>query len=465
MEELRNLVYLIISDAEIITLDKNRRVIHNGSVVVENDRIVDLGQAGEIKSKYGLGGKVIDARGKVVAPGLINCHTHMFQSLLRGPGDDMELIGWLKNMLWPASKNLTPEHVAAGAALGCLEMIKTGVTCVIDHHHLCTSETSVDNIVKIMERAGLRGFVARGLKARQKRADMWNVPQHVFEYSLDEEIRLTEKLIRKWNNSVDGRVKVAPGPNSIFSTGPDILKASKEFSEKYELPMHIHIAESPSEVQSTQEDYGMREVEYLSHLGALNKRTQIVHGIWLSNREIALMSGASANHIHCPVSNMYLASGVAHIPEMLTAKINVALGTDGPASNNSHNMFEVLKMAALLHKVSSLNPAIIKADQVFEMATLGGARAVGLENEIGSLEKGKKADIMILDMKRNNSYPVHRTVSSIVYCSSDSNVDSLIVDGKIIMENRKVLTLDEDAVLGKAAEAAEELSLKACFKS
>jgi 5-methylthioadenosine/S-adenosylhomocysteine deaminase len=222
--------------------------------------------------------------------------------------------------------------------------------------------------------------------------------------------------------------------------------------------MHIHIAESPSEVASSLEDYGMREVEFLDHIGVLDARTHVVHGIWLSKGEIDLMGRTGAHHIHCPVSNMILASGVADVPRLLKGGVNVALGTDGPASNNSHDMFEVLKLTALLQKVSTLIPTIITSSQVLELATLGGAKALDREKELGSIEVGKKADLVIVNMKKPQTFPVYRVTSSLVYTARESNVETVIVDGKIVMENRRMINIDEEAVLTEAGEVGKELA-------
>jgi 5-methylthioadenosine/S-adenosylhomocysteine deaminase len=315
---------LALEGGTVVTMDGQRRIIDNGSVVVEADRIVDVGDKLEVRSRRKLD-EVIDCTGKVVIPGLINAHTHMFQNMLRGLGDDMELIGWLKNMLYPAAAVLTPDHVRVGARLGSIEMVKTGVTTVLDNHHVKTSETAVDHVAEACVKTGLRAFIARGMKRRTKRSQMWRVPDHIFEFELEEDVAITERLLRRWREKGNGLVEVSPGPTSIFSTGPELLKEAKRISRQYKVPMHIHIAESPSEVASSLEDYGMREVEFLDHIGVLDSRTHIVHGIWLSKGEIDLMGRTGAHHIHCPVSNMILASGVADVPRLLKGGVNVAL--------------------------------------------------------------------------------------------------------------------------------------------
>ncbi|MEM3521627.1 MAG: amidohydrolase, partial [Candidatus Bathyarchaeia archaeon] len=426
---------IIIKNGIIITLDKNRRILRNGSVVIEGNKIVEVLKGNEFTSKHFSADIEIDAKGKIVMPGLINTHTHMFQDLLRGPGDDMELIGWLSKMLYPVAKELSVKDVQAGAYLGCIEMIKTGTTCVLDNHHINTSEEAIDSVIKAMKETGIRGIVARGIKEKTKRCEILKTPDYLFQFTPEEEIKLTEKLMKKWNKDPEGRVKVCPGPTAIFNCSPNLFLECKRLSDKYKVPIHTHIAESPEEVKSTLEDYGKREVEFLDDLSVLNERFHVVHGIWINEKEIKLMAIAKAHHIHCPVSNMYLASGVAPIQKLIKNGVNVALATDGPASNNNQDMFSVMKFTALLQKVSNLDPLSITAEQVLEMATINGAKALGLENEIGSIEPGKKADIIMIDLKKPHLAPIHKPISSIVYSAFGSDVETVIIDGKIIMEN------------------------------
>lgn len=451
------MVSITLEGGTVITMDPARRVLRDASVVTESGRIVDLGSTMEVRSRQKID-DVINCSGKIIMPGMINAHTHMFQSLLRGLGDDMELVTWLRRLLFPACKKLTDEQVRVGAALGSLEMAKTGVTTVIDNHHVRTSEKAVDGVAGAVLRTGLRGFIARGMKTMTKREEKLGVPKEFVEFDLQEDIAITERLIQRWRDKGEGRVSICPGPTSIHASGPDMLREVARISQRYSVPVHIHIAESNSLVQTTIEDYGVREVEVLHETGVLGGRCQVVHGIWLSEEEIQLLNRAGAHHVHCPVSNMYVASGVAQVPKMLSVGVNIALGTDGPAANNSHDMFSVLKFAVLLQKVTTLNPTIITSSQVLEMATMGGARALGLQEELGSIEVGKKADLVVVNLKRINSYPVYNEVSSLVYCASESNVESVMVDGKLVMHERKMVNVDEDQVLSEAGEVGRELA-------
>jgi 5-methylthioadenosine/S-adenosylhomocysteine deaminase len=456
---------IIIKNGTIITLDKNRRILRNGFIAIEENKIIEVSTSNKLASKNISADIEIDAKGKIVLPGLINAHTHMFQDLLRGLGDDMELMEWLSKMLYPVAKELSVNDILAGAYLGCIEMIKTGTTCVLDNHHINTSEEAIDSVIKAMKETGIRGIVARGIKEKTKRSEIWKIPDYVFQFTPEEEVKLTEKLMKKWNNDPDGMVKVCPGPTVIFNCSPKLFLECKRLSDEYKVPIHTHIAESPEEVKSTLEDYGKREVEFLDDIGVLNERFHVVHGVWLNEREIKLMAIAGAHHIHCPVSNMYLASGVAPIKKLIENGVNVALATDGPASNNNQDIFSVMKTTALLQKVSTLDPTSITCEQVLEMATLGGAKALGLENEIGSIEPGKKADIIIVDLKKPHSAPIHKPISSIVYSALGSDVETVIIDGKVVMENYEIKTINEEKVIKDAENAAKNLAMKIGFKS
>jgi 5-methylthioadenosine/S-adenosylhomocysteine deaminase len=451
------MVDLTVLHATVITLDKQRRVIEDGGIAVEGRTIVEVAESDEIISKYGEGRDSIDASGMLAIPGLINAHTHMFQDLLRGLGDDMELMGWLRHMLYPVSQALTDEDVYAGALLGCAEMIKTGTTFVVDNHHINTSEGAISNVARAIEETGIKGMIARGMKIKTKRCEKWGLPDYLFQYDFDEEVKLAEKLIKRWHGAASGRIQVCPAPVAIYSTGPELLMEAKRISDKFEVPIHTHIAESPAEVESTLEDYGKREVELLNEIGVLCPRFHVVHAIWLDDREIGMLAEKGANVVHCPVSNMIIASGVAKVPKMLKSGINVALATDGPASNHNQDMMGVLKTTALLHKVATLDPLAIRCENVLEMATLGGARALGLEHEIGSLEAGKKADITLIDLRKPHIAPVHRAISALVYCAMGSDVDTVIIDGKVVMRGRKLLTIDEEEAMSKAEGVADEL--------
>lgn len=444
----------------IITVDGTFSCIKDGAVAICDGVIVDVGKSDELVPKHNGADFVIDAKQQPVLPGLINMHTHMFQAMLRGLGDDMALVRWIGDMLYRIAPRLDQHGVKAAADLSCVEMIRTGVTTVVDHHDMKTDERCVEAVASSIRDSGLRGFVCRGLQTKTKRSEAWKIPTSNYVYSEVEDVQITEKLVKSWKEKGNGRVTVCPGPSAIFECTPQLLHESHRISTENSVPFHIHIAETMDEVNSTIEDYGCREVELLSRLGVLDERTHIVHAVWLNDNEIELVGKARASVVHCPVSNMYLASGVAPITQMINRSVNVALGTDGPASNNSHDMFEVMKFAALLCKVTTRNPASISAKDIIQMATMGGAKSLKLDHQIGSIEEGKRGDIIVVDLRRPHSVPIHNPVSSIVYCSNHNSVQTVIADGHPVMLNGILNNIDELAIISEVERYAEQLEPK-----
>ena len=445
-----------LTHVTLLTLDPARRIIPDGSLIFRDDRIEAVGERAELAGRVALCQQTIDGRGMVALPGFVNAHTHSFQSLLRGLAEGQDLLGFLRHVVYPVTAVITPEEIWLGAALSVLEAIKSGTTCLIDNHSGDTGLLATDGIAQVFAESGLRGLIARGWRLSTPRARQWRVPEHVFQFSLAEEIEITRDLIEKWRREADGRVQVCPAPLTLFLAGPDELRAAKALADEYGAPIHVHVAEARSEVEATLEDYGCREVEHLDRVGVLDRRFHVVHGVWLDARELDLLAERGGHVVHCPTSNMSLASGVAPVPEMLARGVNVALASDG-LGNHNHDMFSVMKAAPLLHRVHTLQSDVLSAEQVLEMATLGGARALGLENEIGSLEPGKKADVILLDLHKPHLVPIYDLPTAIVHGANAADVDTVIVDGQVIMEGRRMKTLDEAAIMLAVEATGPEL--------
>ena len=448
------MVDILIRNATVITLNSFREIIRDGGIAVEGGRIVAVGPSAEIESGY-RADETIDGKGMVAIPGLINAHTHIYQDLLRGLGDDMALMEWLGKMLFPNNAAVTPEDAYVGTLLGCIEMLKTGTTCVIDNHHANTTERSIDGVVKAIGESGMRGMVARGMK--EPRPHPMDEVRKELTSTAEEDIEITRRLMDRWNKP-DARVMVCPGPTSTMAAGTEFFQRAKELSDTYKVPIHTHIAEVKEEVENTLKNHGLREVEYLHKIGVLTPRFHAVHGVWLNPVEIRLMAESGAHLIHCPVSNMIIASGAAPVQSMLDAGVNVALATDGPASNNNQDMVAVMKTASLLQKVTTLNPKALPAEKSLELATLGGARALNMQNEIGSLEPGKKADIVLVDLRKPHIMPIHNPVSALVYSAMGTDVHTVIANGKTVVKQGKILTLNEQETLQKAQQTADNLT-------
>ncbi len=415
-------------------MDPQRRIFERGSVAIADGKIVAVGKNINVKADT-----VIDAKGKVVLPGLVNAHTHLSMTLLRGIADDMEFDPWLKTKIWPIEKHLRAEDCYVGALLGCLEMIKSGTTCFADQYFF------MEDVARAVEKAGIRGVLSYGIIEQgdpKKRKS---------------EIREGEKLVKTCHGTADGRILTMFGPHAPYTCSPECLAQVKELAKKYKVGIHTHIAESKWEVEEIIKKYGKRPVEHLDAIGFLGPEVLAAHCVQLAEQEIRILRDRGVKPVHNPVSNMKIACGVSPVPEMLAAGIPVALGTDGAASNNSLDMFNEMKFAALLNKVDKFDPTVMPVQSVLEMATVNGGRALGLGENLGSLEVGKKADLILVDLRKPHLTPLRNVISHLVYSATGGDVDTVIVDGKVIMQGRRVLTLEEDKVLEEAQKVADNL--------
>jgi 5-methylthioadenosine/S-adenosylhomocysteine deaminase len=424
---------ILIKDATIIA-----NKIIKGSLLIQNDKIV------EISNKIGLNDadEVINAEGKVLIPGLVNTHTHLSMTLMRGLADDMPLETWLNDHIWPVEAELDGEHCYAGALLACAEMIKSGTTCFNDMYFF------MDHVAKAAGEAGIRGTLSHGM------IDFGD------EDKRKKEFKETIRIIKKCHDTADGRIKVAFGPHSPYTCSQELLEGVKKESAKYGVRIHIHVAETKKEVEDVTNEHGKRPFEYLDEIGFLGSEVTAAHGVWLSDSEIDIIKDRDVKISHNPSSNMKLSSGVSPVAEILSKGVCVSLGTDGPASNNNMDMLEEMKIAALLQKVKTMDPTVLTAQEVFNMATINGANSLGLENEIGIIEVGKKADLVLVDMKTPKLTPFRNPISHLVYSANGGDVDTVICNGELLMENRELLTLDESNVIEIAENASEDLLSK-----
>lgn len=379
----------------------------------------------------------IDGRGKALIPGFVNTHTHAAMTLLRGYADDMDLQAWLSTRIWPAEARLTPEAIYWGTKLACLEMIRSGTTCFNDMYF------HMDHAAKAVAEMGIRGVLCEGF------IDLFSAERATKEF---QKARATAQAIEEMGNA---RVVPSLGPHAIYTVSEDSLLEMKRWSEESGRLIHIHVSETKAEVDGCRKDHGKTPVEYLDALGLLGPKTVAAHAVWLTDEEIRTLADRGVKIAHCPVSNMKLAVGRAMpFEELRGAGVTVSLGTDGSASNNSLDMFQSTKAAALLHKHATRQPTVAAAREVFETATLGGAQALGLD--AGVLEVGKLADLVLLDLRRPEMTPVHDIVSNIVYAATGDCVDTVICDGRVVMEHRQVP--GEAEILEKAAEAAAKVA-------
>jgi 5-methylthioadenosine/S-adenosylhomocysteine deaminase len=425
---------LIISGGAVVTMDGEKRLILNGAVAVKGDKIVAVGASSEIARQFS-SKQTINANGKVIIPGLINAHTHIPMTLFRGISDDLDLQEWLTKYIFPAeAKNVSEDFVRVGTRLGLAEMIRGGTTTYCDMYYF------EDAIADETYKAGVRGVLGETVID-------FPVPDNK---TWNEAMAYAEKFINKWKNNL--LVVPAIAPHAPYTVSTEHLQAIKKLSDKTGAPIVIHVAETNKEVDDSLESKKLRPVEYLANIGFLNNKVIAAHVVFADETELDLLKKFGVGIAHNPQSNMKLASGVAPVPQMLQMNLPVGLGTDGAASNNDLNMWEEMDTAAKLHKVFAKDPKVVAAEQAFEMATIRGARALHLDNLIGSLETGKRADIVIADFDSLHQTPYFNVYSSLVYATKASDVRHVIINGKVIMLNRRLLTLNE-SIIKKSANA------------
>ncbi|MDI3475686.1 MAG: 5-methylthioadenosine/S-adenosylhomocysteine deaminase [Thermococcaceae archaeon] len=421
-------------------LIKNGHVIYGenldvlrADVLIEGNRIVKVG-----KGINEAADTVIDATGRVVSPGFINLHTHSPMGLLRGLADDLPLMDWLQNHIWPREAKLTPKYIKVGAYLGALEMIRSGTTTFLDMYF------HMDKVAEAVLEAGLRGYLSYGM------IDLGDPDKT--EKELKEALREME-AIEKLNSD---RIHFVFGPHAPYTCSIALLKSVRKLATEHGKLITIHVSETVSEVGRIQERYGKSPVVLLDDIGFFGNDVIIAHGVWLDSRDIQILARHGVTVAHNPGSNMKLASGVMPLEKLLNAGVNIGLGTDGAASNNNLDMLEEMKLAALLHKVHNLDPTIADARTVFRMATQNGAKALRLN--AGVIKEGYLADIAIINFNRPHLRPINDVISHLVYSANGNDVETTIVDGKILMLDGEVLTLDEEKVISEAEKVSEKLA-------
>ncbi len=438
---------LIIKDAAIITLDSNDRIVA-GSVVIEGGRIAEVLPPSSSISEGG-SDEVIDGRGRTLLPGFIQTHIHLCQTLFRGAADDLALIDWLKQRVWPMEAAHTPESLYASARLGIAELIRGGTTCAL------TMETvnHTEAVFRAVEESGFRATVG---KCMMDHGD--DVPEALSEETEDS-IAGSLELLERWNGRADGRIRYCFAPRFAVSCTRELLERVARLSRERGVMVHTHASENRDEIAMVESATGKRNIEYLRDVGLTAPHVVLAHCVWLDENEMEILRATGAHIAHCPSSNLKLASGFARVAEMLDRGISVSLGADGAPCNNRLDMFTEMRTAALLQKVLR-GPRALPALTALRMATTNGARALGLDDQIGSIEVGKRADLQLLDLNRLHTTPRSDPVSTIVYAAEASDVETVIIDGRIVMRDRELLTLDERVVIEQANNEAQQLTRK-----
>ncbi|MGE5544699.1 MAG: 5'-deoxyadenosine deaminase [Bacillota bacterium] len=434
---------ILFRDALIVTMNKEREVLQ-GDLLVEGNRISAIGQVETATDR------VIDARGKVLIPGLIQAHVHLCQTLFRGQADDLELLDWLSTRVLPLESAHDPESIYISALLGIGEMFQCGTTAIIDMESVHHTEAAFQAIVE----SGIRAVSGKCMIDRGV-----GVPESLMEETADS-LQESTDLLEKWHGSGDGRLHYAFTPRFVVSCSESLLVEVRKLAEQYGVRIHTHASENRTEVALVRAERGMDNVAYLNHLGLTGSNLVLAHCIWVSDQEIHMLTHSSTNVVHCPSSNLKLASGIAPIPTMLAQGTQVSLGADGAPCNNNLDPFIEMRLAALIHK-PRYGPTSMPAQRVFELATLGGARAMGLEKEIGSLEVGKKADLALISLEGIHCAPRDTDIyGQLVYQAKASDVTLTMVDGRIVYEDGLLTTIDRESVTQRANQSLSRIKKK-----
>ena len=427
---------ILIKNINLVPMDGKEEVIKNTNIYIEDDRITHIGELKEdIKAD-----RIIDGKNKIAMPGLINSHTHIGMSLLRNFADDLPLHQWLTQKIWPIEANLKAEDVYWGSLLSMVEMIQSGTTTFCDMYFF------MDEVGKGLEEIGMRGVLTRGLIEEQGKNS---------EKLLD-----TKNLYKNWHGKGNGRIKVMVAPHALYTSSPKFLEEIMDLARELNTGIHIHLSETEKEIRDSLEEWGRTPVEYLRDLGLFEFHTVAAHCVHVDQKDMEIIKANNVNPVNNPSSNLKLASGFAPIDEMLKMGINVALGTDGSSSNNNLNMFEEIHLASIINKAVNKDAVSVPALEALNMATINGAKALDWNEDIGSIEIGKKADIILIDIDKPHLYPIHNIISLLAYSVQGSDVDTVIVDGKILMENREMKTLDVEKIMYNTEKIAQDLIIR-----
>lgn len=431
---------LLIKNAIIVTLDPRNRIIE-GDLFVEESRILRIGDSLSMAAD-----EVIDARGRVLLPGFVQTHIHLCQTLFRGAADDLPLIGWLRKRIWPMEAAHSAESIRASARLGIAELIRGGTTCAL------TMETvnHTQSVFEVIEETGFRATVGKCMMDKQ------GAPERLKEQTTDS-INESLALLERWHNRADGRIRYCFAPRFAVSCTRELLQQVAMLSRKHDVIVHTHASESLDEIALVEQETGLRNIEYLNEVGLAASNTVLAHCVWLDENEMGILRSTETKVAHCPSSNLKLGSGIARVADMLELGIQVSLGADGAPCNNRLDMFTEMRSAALIQKAIR-GPQSLPALSVLRMATVEGARALGLGNETGSIEEGKRADLTLINLNRLHTTPAPDLISTIVYSATPAEVETVVIDGQVVMRDRIFTTLDEQEVIQQAREEAARIT-------
>ncbi len=426
----------LIFNATILTMNDNMEILEDAYLIIENNVILEIG----VGEEPDIDGYKIDAKDQILMPGFVNTHTHIPMTIFRGLSDDKPLDEWLNNYIWPAEKkNLNEETVALGTKLGLIEMIKSGTVCYNDNYFF------VETIARETEKAGMRAMLCETIL---------DFPTNSYDNS-EQAFNITEEFINKWqgNNIIHPAICC----HSVYACNKENLVKAKEIAAKYNVPINIHVSETSSEVENCIIEHGESPVKYLDELNMFDEKIIAAHCVWLDENDINIMKDKNVGISHNPTSNLKLASGIAPVPSFMEKELIVGIGTDGAASNNNLDLLEETRLAALLYKGTSMNPEVMDAQTMINMLTINGAKALGLSDITGSIEKGKRADMILINRNSAENIPSYDYYSTIIYSTNSSTVNTVIIDGRIIMLDKELKTINESNVFKQVRELKKQI--------
>jgi cytosine/adenosine deaminase-related metal-dependent hydrolase len=449
---------MLFTNATIITMNPTRDIITGGAIAIKDNRIAAVGKTDALLRQYS-GDQVIDVKGKLIIPGLIDTHVHLAQALIRGCADDMALIQWLCERVWVLQGNFTHDDGYVSARLCIAEMLKSGTTTFLES--MLAHRYGFDGIARAVDESGIRACLAGIVMDIGTYATQSSSMHPGMVESRETSLFGVLDMHSKWHGAANDRVHVWFGPRTPGGVSSELYREMSDYAHQRDMGITMHLAEVEADKIFLNEKYGLSPVYYAESVGLLGSKTVLVHMVWLTQADIDKLAETRTSVSHNPSSNSKLASGVCKVPQMLASGVNVALGCDGGPSNNDYDLVREMKLAAIIHKAVTNDPLIVPAETVLEMATINGARALGLEQEIGSLEAGKKADLVVINLNRLHTTPSPNPISSLVYAATGAEVDTVLVDGRIVVEHGQLLTMDENEVIEQAHQHAGALYRRA----
>ncbi len=443
---------MLISGGAVVTVDDDFTIHDPGWVHIVDDRIAALGPGSPPPGIASSVDQVIDAAGSAVMPGMTNAHTHLFQTFFRGLADDKPLLDWLRECIWPGAVHLDRESAQLAATIGLVENLRGGATSVIDHQYVHIDEGIDDGVCAAADELGVRFLLARGWADRNYEPSLSETAEQVLER--------TQRVRDRWHGHDGNRLRVELAPLIPWGCSDDAMRSTVAAARSWGAGTHIHCAETAIEVEMSVDERGVRHVEWLDQLGLLGPDFQLAHSVWLDDGELDLIAQRDAVIVHCPVSNMYLASGVPRILDMRERSIRIALASDGPGSNNRQDMFEVMKATILLQKIHHLDAMALQPEDAIRMACRGGAAAMG-QTDIGVLAPGMLADLLVISLDSVFVAPVHSVPSALVFCASPADLTHVVVAGRLLIDDGIVTMIDERALLRRAEMSAREVFRRA----